>query len=57
MQKQLHKYDNILNRNFTATKPNQKLVIDITYIHTNQGILYLSMIILSLHIKLVLNKQ
>ena len=44
MQQQLHKYDNILNRNFTATKPNQKWVTDISYIHTNQGVLYFSMI-------------
>jgi putative transposase len=44
MQQQLHKYDNILNRDFTATKPNQKWVTDISYIHTNQGVLYLSMI-------------
>lgn len=29
--------DNILNRNFTAEKPNQKLVSDITYIHTKEG--------------------
>jgi transposase InsO family protein len=44
MQQQLHKYDNILNRKFTATKPNQKWVTDISYIHTNQSVLYLSMI-------------
>ena len=44
MQQQLHKYENLLNRNFTATKPNQKWVTDISYIHTNQGVLYLSMI-------------
>ena len=43
MQQQLNKYYNILNRNFT-TKPNQKWVTDISYIHTNQGVLYLSMI-------------
>lgn len=41
---QLHRYDNILDRNFTAAKPNLKWVTDITYIHTKQGILYLSMI-------------
>jgi len=44
MQQQLHKYENILNRNFTASKPNQKWVTDISYIHTKQGVLYLSMI-------------
>lgn len=40
----LHKYDNVLNRDFTATHPNKKWVTDITYIHTRQGVLYLSMI-------------
>lgn len=41
---QLHKYDNILNRDFTAIRPNQKWVTDVSYIHTKQGVLYLSMI-------------
>lgn len=40
----LHKYPNLINRNFIATKPNQKWVTDISYIHTKQGVLYLSMI-------------
>ena len=40
----LHKYPNLLNREFTATKPNEKWVTDISYIHTKQGVLYLSMI-------------
>lgn len=40
----LHKYDNLLNRDFTAEKPNQKWVTDISYIHTKQGVLYLSII-------------
>ncbi|MGE5380292.1 MAG: IS3 family transposase [Methylocystaceae bacterium] len=40
----IHKYENLLNRNFTAEKPNQKWVTDISYIHTKQGVLYLSMI-------------
>lgn len=40
----LHKYPNILNREFTAAKPNEKWVTDISYIHTKQGVLYLSMI-------------
>lgn len=40
----LHKYPNLLNREFTATTPNQKWVTDISYIHTKQGVLYLSMI-------------
>ena len=40
----LHKYDNLLNRNFHADRPNQKWVTDISYIHTAQGVLYLSII-------------
>ena len=40
----LHQYDNLLNRNFKADKPNQKWVTDISYIQTRQGVLYLSMI-------------
>lgn len=44
MGEQSHKYDNLLNRDFKADKPNQKWVTDISYIHTNQGVLYLSMI-------------
>lgn len=44
MGQQLHKYENILNRDFNAEKPNQKWVTDISYIHTGQGVLYLSMI-------------
>ena len=41
----LHKYDNLLRRNFKAAKPNQKWVTDISYIHTTQqGVLYLSII-------------
>ncbi len=44
MGQQLHKYENLLNRNFVADKPNQKWVTDISYIHTTQGVLYLSMI-------------
>ena len=44
MSQQLHKYDNLFSRNFQANKPNQKWVTDISYIHTNQGVLYLSAI-------------
>lgn len=44
MGEQLHRYPNILNRNFSATKPNQKWATDISYIQTPQGTLYLSMI-------------
>ena len=40
----LHKYPNLLNRDFHADRPNQKWVTDISYIHTSQGVLYLSMI-------------
>ena len=40
----LHKYPNLLNRDFNAERPNQKWVTDISYIHTEQGILYLSVI-------------
>jgi transposase InsO family protein len=41
---QLHKYKNELARNFTAEGPNKKWVTDISYIHTAQGVLYLSII-------------
>ena len=44
MGQQVHKYKNLLNREFHADKPNSKWVTDISYIHTNQGVLYLSMI-------------
>lgn len=37
-------YEDKLKRNFRADKPNQKWVTDISYIHTKQGVLYLSMI-------------
>ena len=40
----LHCYDNLLNRDFNADKPNQKWVTDISYIKTGQGTLYLSVI-------------
>ena len=40
----LHKYDNLLDRDFNADRPNQKWVTDISYIHTSQGVLYLSVI-------------
>ncbi len=40
----IHKYPNLLNRNFSAERPNQKWVTDISYIHTKQGVLYLSII-------------
>jgi len=44
MGQQLHKYKNLLNREFHADGPNSKWVTDISYIHTKQGVLYLSMI-------------
>ena len=40
----LHKYPNLLNREFTADRPNQKWVTDISYIPTQQGNCYLSVI-------------
>ncbi len=39
-----HRYENVLNRDFTATRPNQKWVTDVTYIATQQGWAYLSII-------------
>lgn len=44
MSQQLHKYENLLDRNFQADRPNHKWATDISYIHTGQGVLYLSMI-------------
>ncbi len=40
----LHRYPNLLNRDFSAERPNQKWATDISYIHTKQGVLYLSVI-------------
>ena len=40
----IHRYNNLLNRDFHADRPNQKWVTDISYIHTGQGVLYLSVI-------------
>lgn len=42
--KYLHRYPNLLSRNFKADRPNQKWVTDISYIKTGQGTLYLSVI-------------
>jgi putative transposase len=39
-----HRYENILNRDFKADKPNQKWVTDITYISTKEEWAYLSTI-------------
>ena len=44
MGQQLHKYENLLNGNFTTEHPSSKWVTDISYIHTAQGVLYLSII-------------
>ena len=41
---QVHKYENLLKRQFRADRPNSKWVTDISYIHTKEGVLYLSMI-------------
>jgi putative transposase len=39
-----HYYDNLLNREFAASQPNQKWVTDVTYIATRVGWAYLSTI-------------
>jgi transposase InsO family protein len=39
-----HHYPNILNREFSADRPNQKWVTDVTFVHTKQGWAYLSTI-------------
>ena len=39
-----HKYKNMLNRQFHAHCPNSKWVIDISYIQTKEGVLYVSVI-------------
>ena len=44
MSDQLHRYPNLLNRDFAANRPNEKWVTDISYIGTKQGTLYLSVI-------------
>jgi putative transposase len=43
-QQQMRRYENVLNRNFLASYPNQKWATDISYIFTDDGTLYLSMI-------------
>ena len=44
MGEQVHRYENLLNRQFNADRPNHKWVTDISYIHTKQGVLFLSII-------------
>ncbi len=39
-----HRYENVLLRNFNASRPNQKWVTDITYVATGQGFAYLAVI-------------
>ncbi|MBO5871002.1 MAG: IS3 family transposase [Clostridia bacterium] len=38
----IHKYKNLWKQDFKADRPNQKWATDISYIHTKQGVLYLS---------------
>jgi putative transposase len=38
-------YENVLNRQFTVAGPDQAYVSDITYIHTQEGWLYLAVVI------------
>lgn len=37
--------ENVLNREFTASKPNEKWVTDITYVSTAEGWLYLASVL------------
>jgi len=37
--------ENLLKQDFTALEPNQKWVGDITYLHTEEGWLYLAVVI------------
>jgi transposase InsO family protein len=37
--------ENVLNREFTATKPNEKWAMDLTYIATGEGWLYLALVV------------
>jgi putative transposase len=40
----IHTYPNLLCQNFKASRPNEKRGTDITYIHTQQGFVYLAII-------------
>jgi len=42
---QFGSYGNLLDRDFTATKPNQKWVTDITYLPTHAGWVYLAAVL------------
>jgi len=44
LQEVEHWYPNVLQRNFTAERPNEKWVTDVTYIRTRSGWSYLSTI-------------
>lgn len=44
MGQQVHNYKNLLGRDFHSDKPNREWVTGISYIHTKQSVLYLSMI-------------
>ena len=44
-KKEIEPLPNLLNRDFTATAPNQKWVTDITYIWTSSGWVYLAVIL------------
>ena len=43
-QQTLNKYENLLNCNFRANKPNSKWVTDISYVRTKEGMLFVSVI-------------
>jgi len=43
-RQQMMIYENRLSQNFRADRPNKKWVTDISYLHTKQGTLYLSVI-------------
>lgn len=49
--KYLHRYPNLLNRDFKAERPNEKWVTYISYIKPRQGTLYLSTIRASLRLE------
>ena len=44
MRQQIHKYKNLLNKELRADKLNSKWANDVSYIHTEQSVLYLFII-------------
>lgn len=44
MGEHIHKYGNLLGRDFHTECPNLKWVTDLSYIHTGEGVVFLSMI-------------